>query len=75
LYGSISLSNGCEYVVKAMVGLLKVMIPSARERHVSSLILILKVMILVVAPPLVVLLMVVPPSSAKPVLVLSLILA
>jgi hypothetical protein len=58
-----------------MVGLLRVMIPSARERHVSSLVSLLKVMILVVVPPLVVLPMVVPPSSAKLVLVLSLILA
>jgi hypothetical protein len=74
LFGSICLFNGCESVVKVVVGLLRVMIPSARERHASSLSSLLKMRILVVTPSLVVLPMVVPPSSAKTVLVLSLIL-
>jgi hypothetical protein len=64
LYGSIYLFNGCESVVEAVVGLLRVMIPLARERHASSLDSLLKMRILVVAPPLVVVLpMMVPPSS------------
>ena len=37
MYGSICLFNGCESVVEAVVGLLRVMTPSARERHASSL--------------------------------------
>ena len=37
LHGSICLFNGCESVVEVVVGLLRVMIPSARERHASSL--------------------------------------
>ena len=61
-------------VAKAVVGLLRVMIPLARERHASSLGSLLRMRILVVVPTLVAIPMVVPPSSAKPVLVLNLIL-
>jgi hypothetical protein len=50
------------------------MTPLAREKHVSSLSSLLKMRILVVMPPLVALPMVVLPSSAKPVLILNLIL-
>ena len=74
LYGSICLFNGCKSVVEAVVGLLRVMIPSAREIHATSLGSLLKMRILEGAPPIVVLPLVVPPSSAKPVLVLNLIL-
>ena len=37
LYDSICLFNGCESVVEAVVGLMRVMIPSAKERHASFL--------------------------------------
>ena len=74
LYGSNCLFNGCEPVVEELIGLLSIMVPLSRERHMSSLSLLLKMRILVVAPPLVVLPMVVPSSSVKSVLVLKLIL-
>ena len=58
---------------RSVEGLLRVMIPLAKERHASSLGSLLKMRILEVAPPVVALSMVVPPYFAKPVLVLSLI--
>ena len=37
LYGSGGLHNGCKPSVDAVLGLAEVMVPSARERHASSL--------------------------------------
>ena len=74
LHGSNCLFNGYESIVEALIGLLSIVVPLARERHASSLRSLLKMRILVVVPPLVVLPMVVPPSSAKSILVLNLIL-
>ena len=72
MYGSNCLFNGCEPVVE--IGLLSIVVPLARERHASSLGLLLKMRILEVAPLVVALPMVMPPSLIKPVLVLNLIL-